>query len=54
MQPQQSNKKPKQPSQRSFKTSLAKSGYSEDAADKIWKWYSTRIVKRSETSAKAT
>jgi hypothetical protein len=52
MQRQRDNKKPKAPSQLSFKRRLANSGYSEDAADKIWKWYSARMEKHSEVSRK--
>ena len=32
-------KKQHAPSERSLKRVLANSGYSEDLADKIWKWY---------------
>ena len=32
-------KKQNAPSERSLKRVLANSGYSEDIADKIWKWY---------------
>jgi hypothetical protein len=35
----QNGKKQKAPSERSLKKVLANSGYSEDIADKIWKWY---------------
>jgi hypothetical protein len=39
MQPRQNGKKQNAPSERSLKRVLASSGYSEDVADKIWKWY---------------
>ena len=39
MQRRQNGKKQKAPSERSLKRVLANSGYSEDTADKIWKWY---------------
>jgi hypothetical protein len=44
------NKKPNALSQTSFKKKLSKSGYSENAADKIWKWYSARIEKQRQIS----
>ena len=39
MQKRQNGKKQNAPSERLIKRVLANSGYSEDIADKIWKWY---------------
>jgi hypothetical protein len=39
MQHRQNGKKQNAPSESSLKKSLASSGYSDDVADKIWKWY---------------
>jgi hypothetical protein len=39
MQQRQNGKKQDAPSERSLKCVLANSGYSENTADKIWKWY---------------
>lgn len=52
MQQQQVSKKQRAPTQRTFKRRLAESGYSEDAADKIWKWYSVRIQGQRKSSKK--
>jgi hypothetical protein len=38
-------KKREAPSERSLKRVLANSGYSEDIADKIWKWYNPPELK---------
>ncbi|MGD0644973.1 MAG: hypothetical protein ABSA75_08725 [Candidatus Bathyarchaeia archaeon] len=37
----ENGKKRKAPLEQSLKKVLANSGISEDAADKIWKWYNT-------------
>ena len=39
MHPWQNGKKQDAPSEGSLKRVLANSGFSEDIADKIWKWY---------------
>jgi hypothetical protein len=39
MQQRQNGKKQDAPSEGSLKRVLANSGFSEDIADKIWKWY---------------
>jgi hypothetical protein len=39
MQQRQNGKKQDAPSEGSLKRVLANSGYSEEIADKIWKWY---------------
>jgi hypothetical protein len=39
MQQRQTSKKHNTPSERSFTKGLAHSGYSENVADTIWKWY---------------
>jgi hypothetical protein len=39
MHPWQNGKKQDAPSEQSLKRVLANSGFSEDIADKIWKWY---------------
>jgi hypothetical protein len=39
MQPRQNGKNQHTPSERSLKRELADSGFSENVADKIWKWY---------------
>jgi hypothetical protein len=53
MRQQKKTKKPRAPTQLSFKRRLTNTGYSEDAADKIWNWYSSRIIKQQKFSEKA-
>jgi hypothetical protein len=48
MQQRQNGKKQKAPSERSFTKGLASSGYSENVADKIWKWYNPPELKGSK------
>ena len=52
MQPRQNGKKQNAISERSLKRVLADSGYSEDVADKIWKWYNpqTKVWKHYQES----
>lgn len=51
--PQQQSIKRRAPSQRIFKKRLADSGYSEDAANKVWNWYIARIEKQRSFYQKA-
>jgi len=48
MQQRQNGKKQNAPSERWLKRVLANSGYSEDIADKIWKWYNPPELKGSK------
>ena len=45
-------KKQNAPSERSLKRVLANSGYSEDLADKIWKWYNPPEISRTKSKEK--
>ncbi len=48
MQQRQNDKKQDAPSEGSLKRVLANSGYSEDIADKIWKWYNPQELNNSK------
>jgi hypothetical protein len=48
MQPRQNSKKQNLPPERSLKRVLADSGYSDDVADKIWKWYNPTELKSNK------
>ena len=45
-------KKQNAPSERSLKRVLANSGYSEDTADKIWKWYNPPLINGTKSKKK--
>ena len=45
-------KKQDAPSERTLKRVLTNSGYSEDAADKIWKWYNPPDLKGQQAEKK--
>ena len=48
MQQRQNGKKQDEPLEGSLKRVLASSGYSEDIADKIWKWYNPPELNESK------
>jgi len=52
MRQRQTEKKVYPPSKHRFKRRLVKSGYSNDATDRIWKWYHPKLEEWDRVSSK--